>query len=66
MDLADQTLVEDLSRDADTSVIQEVAVSGLPTFEDSPLSVLDSTPLTLVSFFPFFFLLPRFFFWEVG
>ena len=32
LDLADQTLVEDLSRDADTSVIQEVAVSGIVYF----------------------------------
>lgn len=39
LDLADQTLVEGLSRDADTSVIQEVSVSGIPLL-DLSLSIL--------------------------
>ena len=42
MDLADQTLVEDLSRGADTSVIQEVAVSAVFLLLGSPSSVLGS------------------------
>jgi hypothetical protein len=32
LDLADQTLVEDVSRDADVSLIQEIAVSGISAF----------------------------------
>ena len=58
MDPADQTLVEDLSRDADTSVIQEITVSGIPTFGLFLVSFEFDT-LTLVLFFPLP-LLPRF------
>jgi len=39
LDLADQTLVEDLSRDTDASVIQEISVSGISLL-GLPLSFL--------------------------
>lgn len=60
MDLADKTLVEDSSRGADTSVIQDVAVSGILLLA-STLSVVSGSILCSVflSFFVPPLLLPR-------
>jgi hypothetical protein len=68
LDLADQTLVEGLSRDVDTSVIQEVSVSAIPHFWIHPYPFLSG--LRIDASFPFFvFPFPLFCFrdlWAIG
>ena len=50
LDPADQTLVGDLSQDADASVVKEVAVSGFPMLDSSSYLPL-STSVRRVAFF---------------
>lgn len=62
LDPTDQTLVADLSQEADVSVVQETAVSGIPVWGLSPCLFLapGSTRCAGFVFLHFVFFVPRF------